>query len=57
MLLIGQMIAQIFKLLQERVSVMAKNRSNPKLSKYLEGEGGEHYVPSSGHLIIKTCIV
>jgi hypothetical protein len=51
------MIAQIFKLLQEGVIVVAKKRSNPKLSKYLEGEGREHYVPSSGHLIIKTCIV
>ncbi len=57
MLLIGQMITQIFKLLQEGVIVMVKKRSNPKLSKYLEGEGGEHYVASLGHLIIKTCIV
>jgi hypothetical protein len=51
------MIAQIFELLQERVIVMAKKRSNPKLSKYLEGEGGEHYVLYLDHLIIKTCIV
>jgi hypothetical protein len=51
------MIAQIFELLEKGVIVVAKKRSKPKLLKFLEGEGGEHYVPSSGHLIIKTCIV
>jgi hypothetical protein len=57
MLLTRQMVAQIFGLLQEGVTIVAKKRSNPKLSKYLEGEGGEHYVFSLGHSIIKTCIV
>jgi hypothetical protein len=50
------MMAQILKLPNEGVIVVTKEGYSFKLTKYFEGEEGEHYVLKSGYLIAKTYI-
>jgi hypothetical protein len=53
MLLIGETISLIFGLLIGSTTITTKEGSNYELSKYFQGEDGEHYVPWASYLILK----
>jgi hypothetical protein len=54
MLLIGETISLIFGLSIGNTIIAAKEGLNFELSKYFQGEDGEHYVPQASNLIVKT---
>jgi hypothetical protein len=54
MLLIGETISLIFGLSIGNTIITAKEGLNFELSKYFQGEDGEHYVPQASNLIAKA---